>query len=52
MVFGSDAKIGLTAPMEAAIQTCRSLLLRNFVPEEDIQDIMGGTAAAWLGVKD
>jgi predicted TIM-barrel fold metal-dependent hydrolase len=52
MVFGSDAKIGLTAPMEAAIQTCRSLLLRNFVPEEDIQDIMGGTAAAWLGLKD
>ena len=50
MVFGSDAKIRSPEPMEPAIQSCRSLLLRNFVPEEDIRAIMGGTAAAWLGI--
>ena len=50
MVFGSDAKITQPGPMEPAIQCYRNLLLRNFVPEEEIQAIMGGTAAKWLGI--
>ena len=50
MVFGSDSFITQPAPMEPAIQCYRNLLLRNFVPEDEIQAIMGGTVAKWFGI--
>lgn len=51
MIFGSDSYITKPAAQKEAIWAYRNMLLRNFVAEDDLAAIMGGTVASWMGIK-
>lgn len=50
LILGSDAYIGIREPFLAAQKCYEYLMERIGLPRDIRDDIMGGTAAKWLGL--
>ena len=51
LVFGSDAYVDYDFVVPAALQSYYQMFDRIGLPQDVIQDIMGGTVASWLGIE-